>query len=103
MYVDTSESKVSPGPLHLSGLEKENYKPEDRQAKKEEYNQMMLNNLERLAERKKGMQDRFSRSKSRESHEKFVGNFERGEQSPRSISHSSNSRSLTAQQQYPRG
>ena len=89
MYVDTSESKLSP--LKLSGLQKENVKPEERQARKAEYNQMLLQNLERLAERKKDMQDRGNRSKSRESHEKFVSHFEK-ENSPRSASRSSNGR-----------
>lgn len=36
----------------LNGLEKENVKPEDRLAKQDQYNQMLINNLEKLADKK---------------------------------------------------
>ena len=57
----------------FQGLEKENIKPEDRLSRLEQYNMMLINNLEKLAEKKKeALQFSNRDSRSKDSHEKFV-------------------------------
>jgi hypothetical protein len=78
-YLDNSPEAKRQTIQKLNGLEKENVKPEDRKARQELYNQMLLTNLEnleRLAGKKQAKMQVDDRTTSRDSHDKFISNFE---------------------------
>ena len=51
-------------------------KEKDRLAKQDQYNQMLINNLEKLADKKMEKAYVDDRLTSRQSHDKFISNFE---------------------------